>query len=234
MPLVEIGRSTTAPPLGSDVDVLRDFQGVIDLDAEIADRTLDLAMAKQELNGPQVAGSPIDEAGLGSAYRMCAESKRVLADAGDPLREQACKLTRGEAATRPTTAGEEVFARLPGTGSDECVDRLPRLLCDHEFDRPARPPLPHRSPVKSIAMGATSSTLRRTKSQARSLLSTARLKRARSRTRPASCSRVRIAQTCFGCRGGFGPMSLPLFQGWREVELPVGSAVFDIVDSSML
>jgi hypothetical protein len=35
--------------------------------------------------------------------------------------------------------------------------------------------------------------------------------------RPASCNRVRMDQTCFGCSGGFGPISLPLFQGLRGV-----------------
>jgi hypothetical protein len=47
------------------------------------------------------------------------------------------------------------------------------------------------------------------------LLSIARLGSARTRMRPASCKRVRMAQTCFGWIGGFGPMSLPLLQGRR-------------------
>jgi class 3 adenylate cyclase len=50
-------------------------------------------------------------------------------------------------------------------------------------------------------------------SHPRSLLSIARLNRARSRVRLASCNLVRIAQTCFGRRGGFCPVILPLFQG---------------------
>jgi len=52
----------------------------------------------------------------------------------------------------------------------------------------------------------------------RSLLSTARLKRAKSLLASASCKRVRIAQTCFGCNGGFCPVNLPLFEARRVKE----------------
>src|SRR5208282_6277479 len=60
-----------------------------------------------------------------------------------------------------------------------------------------------------------SSTLTATTSQPRSLLSMAKLKRARSRIRPSNSNRVLIDQTCFGRSGGLAPISLPLFQGVR-------------------
>jgi hypothetical protein len=41
----------------------------------------------------------------------------------------------------------------------------------------------------------------------------ARLNIAKSRARPSTCSLVRINQTCLGRRGGFAPVSFPLFQG---------------------
>jgi hypothetical protein len=52
----------------------------------------------------------------------------------------------------------------------------------------------------------------------RSLLSMATLNIAKSRVRPSICNLVRIDQTCFGRRGGFAPINLPLFQatGWRD------------------
>ena len=40
----------SALPLFSDVDLLRYGERIIDLNSEIADRTLDLRVAKQELN----------------------------------------------------------------------------------------------------------------------------------------------------------------------------------------
>src|ERR1700739_2553439 len=58
-------------------------------------------------------------------------------------------------------------------------------------------------------------TLTATTSQPRSLLSIAKLNRARSRMRRSSSKRVLIDQTCFGCSGGLAPISLPLFQGVR-------------------
>jgi len=61
-------------------------------------------------------------------------------------------------------------------------------------------------------------TWRRTRSQARSLLSKARLKSARSRVDPDILRRTRMDQTCLGRRGRFCPMSSPLFQG-REVDV---------------
>jgi hypothetical protein len=40
-------------------------EGVVDLDAEISDGTLDLGMPQKELYGSQVAGSAIDQGRLG-------------------------------------------------------------------------------------------------------------------------------------------------------------------------
>jgi hypothetical protein len=51
------------------------------------------------------------------------------------------------------------------------------------------------------------------RSQARSLLSIARLEIARSRVFAPSCRRIRIARITLSFRGGFCPVSLPLFHG---------------------
>jgi hypothetical protein len=66
---------------------------------------------------------------------------------------------------------------------------------------------------RTLVPEQTSSNRSLTKSQARSLLSIARLKIARSRLDRAISSRTRMDQTCFGSRGFFWPMSNPLFQG---------------------
>ncbi len=71
-----------------------------------------------------------------------------------------------------------------------------------------------------------SSIWRRTTSHPRSLPSIATLNRARSRTFIANCNLFRIAQTCFGFRGGFCPVDLPLFQGTRPIALSIFS--FDV------
>ena len=55
----------SALPLFSDVDLLRYGERIIDLDAEISDSALDLSVAKQELDGAQVAGASVDQSCLG-------------------------------------------------------------------------------------------------------------------------------------------------------------------------
>lgn len=61
----------------------------------------------------------------------------------------------------------------------------------------------------------TSLTRMRTRSQALSLLSIARLNKTRSRMRPLNCRRTRMAQISFRFSGGFWPVIFPLFQGMR-------------------
>jgi hypothetical protein len=53
--------------LASNVGLLGDSQSVVDLDAKITNRTLDLGMPEQQLDGSQIAGAAVDESGLGSA-----------------------------------------------------------------------------------------------------------------------------------------------------------------------
>jgi hypothetical protein len=66
---------------------------------------------------------------------------------------------------------------------------------------------------RTLAPAQMSSNRSLTRSQARSLLSIAKLKMARSRLDRAIYRRTRMDQTCFGSRGFFWPMSRPLFQG---------------------
>ena len=61
----EPGRARQLCPGISDVDFLRDLDRVVDLDAEVANRALDLGVAKQELNGSKVPGSSVDQRRLG-------------------------------------------------------------------------------------------------------------------------------------------------------------------------
>ncbi len=48
----------------SDIDLLRDLDGIIDIDTEISNGALDLRMSKQELDSSKVPGSPADQHGL--------------------------------------------------------------------------------------------------------------------------------------------------------------------------
>jgi hypothetical protein len=68
------GRADPLCPGTSDIHLFGDSQGVVDLNTEITDRAFDLSMAKQALNGAKIAGTPIDESGLGSPQRMDGET----------------------------------------------------------------------------------------------------------------------------------------------------------------
>jgi hypothetical protein len=78
------GRAFPLCPGSSDVDLLCDGKGIIDLDAEVPHRAFDLGVTKQDLHGPQVAGAPVDQARLGSAKRVRTEEVGIQADTGDP------------------------------------------------------------------------------------------------------------------------------------------------------
>jgi hypothetical protein len=67
----------SALPLISDVDLLSDRQGIIHLDAKVANRALDLSVPEEQLDGSQITGAAVDQRRLGSAKRMGAEDMRV-------------------------------------------------------------------------------------------------------------------------------------------------------------
>jgi hypothetical protein len=46
--------------VGSELDLLRHAEGMIDCDAEITDRAFEFGVYGQKLNGPQVAGLLVD------------------------------------------------------------------------------------------------------------------------------------------------------------------------------
>src|SRR5262245_43913338 len=60
------GRTGSALPSSSDVDLFRDRDSVIDLNSEVPDGALDLGMAQQELDRSQVACPSIDQGCLSS------------------------------------------------------------------------------------------------------------------------------------------------------------------------
>ena len=78
----------SALPLFSDVDLLRYGERIIDLNSEIADRTLDLRVAKQKLDGPKVSRSPVDQSRFRPSQRMRAEQPRIEPDIANPFGDQ--------------------------------------------------------------------------------------------------------------------------------------------------
>jgi hypothetical protein len=67
------GRASLLCPAPSDINLFRYGKGIIDLDAEVPDGAFDFGVAKQELHGPQIARSTIDQRCLCSPQRMGAK-----------------------------------------------------------------------------------------------------------------------------------------------------------------
>jgi hypothetical protein len=82
-PFSALGRARQLCPGTSDVDFFSNLNGIVNLDAKIANSALDLGMAQQELDRAQVAGSSIDQRGFGPAQGVRAKLQRVEPDAGD-------------------------------------------------------------------------------------------------------------------------------------------------------
>jgi hypothetical protein len=146
------GKARRLCPGTSDVDLLRDLNGVVDLDTEVADGALDFGMSEQQLDRPQVAGSPIDQRGLSPAQRVGSELEGIEADAGYPLTNQAGVLSGSQAAIASTPAGEEELPSAPACDPEMVVDWATRKwledlrrehsacsCCDARFS-PAEPP----------------------------------------------------------------------------------------------
>jgi hypothetical protein len=122
----------------SNIDLLRDLDRIVDLYAKIPHRALDLGVTEQELDSPEIAGSPVDQHCLRASQRVCTEFRWVEADARDPFLDEASILTRGQPALAIIfAAGKEELAWLSPCRSQVVVDRHPRLVCQLESHWPA-------------------------------------------------------------------------------------------------
>ena len=219
---VKEGAELLAPPPRPilDVDFLGDLDGIVNLDAKVADGAFDLRVAEQQLDGPKVAGTSVDQCRLGSPQRVRTGAGRIrpILAIHSPTKRAYCRVVRPLSPPR-RPANRNCPARLPAIR--RCSSIADALLGQLE---PYRAPgflLANRRTVDGIAIGCHVVTRTATTSQPRNLLSMARLKRARSRDRRSNWSRVRIDQTCPCRSGGLAPINLPLFQGGRRGGLPV-------------
>ena len=68
----------------SDFRLLRHLKGVVHLDSEVANGTLDLRVAKKQLHCAKVVRPPIDQRRLRSAYAVGSVGVFVESHFGDP------------------------------------------------------------------------------------------------------------------------------------------------------
>jgi hypothetical protein len=79
----------------SDLSLLGDLQGVIDLYAEVSHRRLQLGVSEQQLHGSEVLGAPVDQRRLGTTHRVRAVVRRVESEFFDPAFEDSSVLPSG-------------------------------------------------------------------------------------------------------------------------------------------
>jgi len=84
--------SLTGPHL--DFGLFSHLQGIVDFDAEIPDGTLQFSVTEEQLHGPEVLGSPIDQRGLRAPHRMGAVCSRIQTDFSNPAVYDAGVLAR--------------------------------------------------------------------------------------------------------------------------------------------
>ena len=136
--------------LCSDVDLLGDLDGVIDLDAEVAHGAFDLRMSEQKLHGSEVAGSPVDQHRLRASQRVRAELRRVEPDAGHPFLHEPSVLPRGQSALAVATTGEQELTR-PSDRSASGSRRSPCRVWSVSSNRTGLPVFFCRMVARSIA-----------------------------------------------------------------------------------
>jgi hypothetical protein len=147
------GRAWQLCPGTSDVDFLRNLNGVVNLDAKVANGALDLGVAQEELHGPQVASSSVNQRGFGPAERVRSELQRIETDAGNPLANKACVLSGGQAAVDTAPASEQELAGASASDPKMFVDGLPGLLGQFEPHRSSGLLLTNRSTIQRVAIG---------------------------------------------------------------------------------
>jgi hypothetical protein len=147
-----LGRACPLCPDTSDLDLLSDGKRVIDLNAEIPDRTFQLRVAKQQLDRTEVAGAAVDQGRLRAAERVSGEDVRVQSDARNPFRDEPRILACCHGLAGPSPAGEQKFrARVAGR-PEVFIKGLTGVLGQLEADRTAGLFLAHRCPCERLAV----------------------------------------------------------------------------------
>jgi hypothetical protein len=94
-------------------------------------------MAQQALDRAKIACPPIDQHRLCSPQRVRSEFRRIKTDAGPRLLYEARVLPRGQTAFTVAATSEQELTWLAASQPQIIVDRLSRLVCQFEANRPA-------------------------------------------------------------------------------------------------
>jgi hypothetical protein len=94
-----------------DIDLFGDGDGVVDFDAEIPHRALELGVTEEQLDRPEVSSPPIDERSFGPPHGVRSIGGRIKADRGHPPADKSGVLPCADRVSSSTSAGKQAIAR---------------------------------------------------------------------------------------------------------------------------
>ena len=100
-------------------------EGILDVNAEIADRALDLRVSEQNLHGAEISRLLIDDGRLGSTQRMGPVVLPAQPDPGNPFVNKASILPRADVIGMIDPAGKTKSSSVPPRRSSQ-ARMLPR------------------------------------------------------------------------------------------------------------
>lgn len=109
-PLLAGQRPIAARPRWSYISLLRHLEGVVNLDAEVTHRALELAVAEEQLHRPQILGAAVDQRRLCSAHRMRPVSRIIQSDRASPTMDYPGILPRRDMRRTVDPAGKKIVA----------------------------------------------------------------------------------------------------------------------------
>lgn len=121
-----------------DFGLLRDLQRVVYLDPEVSNGAFQLAMAEQELNGPQVLRASVDQCRLGPPHCVRAINRRIKSDGGNPLMHNTGVLSCRNMGRLGEATRKQALLRFQFCLLDPGGDSGPRRLRQFELHWPLR------------------------------------------------------------------------------------------------
>jgi hypothetical protein len=131
-----MGRACPLCPSDSDINLFRNRERIVHVDAEIADRAFDFGVAEQELHGSQIPCTAVDQRCLGPAQGVGTKHPRIKPDARHPPGKKASILAGCHGPIARTAPSEQILTRPLAGFLQEVVKGLPGLICQLELDGP--------------------------------------------------------------------------------------------------
>src|SRR4029453_2973616 len=119
-----------------DLGLLGDFQGIVNLNAEIPDGALELRVPEQQLHGSEISGPSVDQRCFRAPQRMRPVCGWVETDTLNPRPDNPGILSSRKVRRLRHATRKKELLWLQMRRSDPGCDRVPRLLSDLKLDRP--------------------------------------------------------------------------------------------------